>query len=63
MCIRDRCEVVQGGCDRCYDERYYERVRVIEWFKLKRGYTELVEMLDIERIDDDIEYLPCDELI
>ena len=28
-------------------------------FKVNRGYKELVEMLDIERIDD-IEYLPCD---
>ena len=30
-----------------------------EIFKVNRGYKELVERLDIERIDD-IEYLPCD---
>ena len=32
---------------------------MIELFKLKRGYRELVGMLDIERVDD-IEFLPCD---
>ena len=33
-------------------ESDFERVRVIEWFKLKRGYRELVGMLDVERVDD-----------
>ena len=37
----------------------FERVRVIELFKLKRGYRELVGMVDIERVDN-IEFLPCD---
>ena len=52
-------EVVQGGCDRCYDERYFEREKEVEMFKLKRGYGELVEMLNSKRINK-IKDLPCD---
>ena len=41
----------------CYDERYFDRK--VEMFKVTRGYKELVERLDIERVDN-IEYLPCE---
>ena len=59
----------------CYDKRYFDRK--IETFKVSRRYKELIERLDIERVnnieylpceivsgandDNDIDYLPCDE--
>ena len=51
-------ERVQWGCERYYDER--ERKREMEIFKVNRGYKELVERLDIERVSD-IKYLPWDK--
>ena len=48
-------EIVQGGCERYYDEK--ERKREI--FSVNRGYKELVERLDIEIIVNNV-YLPGD---
>ena len=51
MCIRDRH----------YGERYLERELYvdgeIELFRLKRSYKELIEKLELEKIDD-MKYLP-----
>ena len=54
-----RSEVVQGGCDRYYDERW--RKREIEIFSVDREYQELAEVLDVER-DEKLD-LPCDVIV
>ena len=48
-----------------YGERYFEREWYldgeIELFKVGRNYKELVERLDVERVDNYLPYLPCVE--
>ena len=48
-----------------YDGRYFERELCvdgeIELFKVGRNYKELVERLGIERVENDVEILPCVE--
>ena len=51
MCIRDR-----------YDsERYIERNREVEIFKICRNYEEFIERLGGERSENNNKYLPCNE--
>ena len=49
----------------CYGERYLERElcvdREIKLFKVNRNYEEFVERLDVERVGNYIEHLPCSE--
>ena len=52
-------EVCQWCGDRYCDESDYERDRRIEVFKLKRSYKELIERLELEKIDN-MKYLPCE---
>ena len=40
-------------------ERYGERKKVIEIFKVNRKYRELVERLGVDTVDENNEYLPC----
>ena len=47
-------EVGQWCCDRCCDKSDYERERMIEVFKLNRSYKELIERLELEKIDGEI---------
>ena len=46
-----------------YGEKYFERElyvdRKIELFEIGTRYKELVERLDIERVDNYLAYLPC----
>ena len=41
----------------CYDERYVDKK--VKLFKVSRGYDELIQRLDIERVIDN-KYLPCE---
>ena len=50
-------EVVPVCCDRCYYEKYVERERMIEVFKLNRGYEGLVKRLKCEGVNY-MKYLP-----
>ena len=34
----------------CSDESDYEREKELEWFKINRGYGELIEKMNIKRI-------------
>ena len=54
MCIRDR-----WCCDRYCDESDYEREKELEWFKINRGYVELIEKMDVKRIMINNVNIPC----
>ena len=43
----------------CGDESDYEREKELEWFKLNRGYGELIEKMNIKRIMINNVDLPC----
>ena len=52
-------EVGQWCYDRNWEESGYEREGRVEVFKLSRSYKELIERLELEKIDDSVD-LPWD---